>query len=179
MDEPTHEPENYSDIDPISLELVATLRYPFDMNFVDEKGGARWFRYDAWAWLEMFVVDHTNDYTHPVFRTKMPIETRQACFDACCNLLEDCRTAKQQELIDKCQSNAITKRQAYTDSGKLTKVYIYTVSPILDIHILSWWWKWGSKPKPPFAKGMNCQVALEVALLNSKGDEVQRLRNFI
>lgn len=169
--------ENLTDRDPISLEPVQSLTCYFD--YV-HKG--KIYRYDAWAWLEMLVHEETDKYTHPLFRSPLTIQTRQECFDACRRTPpQNRRTDLQQRLIDVCLSQTVHKQKVYDADKRLCSIHIFTVSPLFEMCILDWWWKWsdGSNAKPVFAKAMNCQAALDVSILDSNGQEAFHRQYFV
>lgn len=198
---------NISDVDPISLEPVADIETYFEYvhcptQFEDKTHSAdtydaedpeevglnnyetRYkFRYDAWAWLEMLVHEPTDFYVHPVFRTPLNIEVRQACFNACTEALlrtpHTQHTDKQKQLIRACRSQSVKNHKLYLSNNKLGKIHLFPVSPLYDIRIVQWWWKWSGTPKPDFAKPINCQAAIEYALLDCTHSEVLRRRTFV
>ena len=165
---------NAEDVDPISLEPVSSLACYFDY-----KHNRKIYRYDAWAWLEMMVHEKTDEYTHPIFRCLIPIQDRQNCFEACRDMPN--KSAMQQELIDTCLSESVHKLKDYDLDGRLCRIHIFTVSPLFRMQILEWWWKWAEKPnpKPDFAKAFNCQVAMDVSILDYTGKEALHRQYFV
>jgi hypothetical protein len=171
---------NLDDLDPISLEPVEMIRVYWD--FVAEASG-RTYRYDAWAWLEMFVWGAPQrKFRHPVFAVDICTVDRRRCYDACClarTAHPGSLTQQQRDILTRCESRRIRHTQTYTAEHRISSINIYPESPLLDLEILEWWRKWDSGPRPQFAKGMNCQLAIQYRIYDADGGIVGTPKLFL
>jgi hypothetical protein len=203
-DDGDDDPLNWDDLDPISLEPVCSLPVWFELQdhapeeeqkqqnrkkkqWRRRKSRRRRRRYDAWAWLEMLVRAPERRHLHPVTNAPLAVCDRRACWAACAATRPASRTPAQQALLDTCASRRVTRTIHRHDNGRLRRVELVPVSPLLDLRIdpQNYWCKWVRLPsgapvqKPAWVAGFNCEAAIQFDLVDADDAVVARRKLWI
>jgi hypothetical protein len=183
--------QNWNDDDPVSLEPIRTLQTWFELEFQNKT-----YRYDAWAWLEMFAREEKDRYVHPVFGSHISVQTRTRCWEACAKASAktgakasaktgakasakagakagakaEPEAKEQRALLKQCESLRVRHTDFRDKDGHLCKLHLFVESPLYDIEIDadSSWCRWGGHPKPEWARGFRCEAAIKLSLVDAQ-----------
>jgi hypothetical protein len=115
---------NIIDVDPISLEPIATLKCIWLYKYNNKLYG-----YDAWEWLAYFCESYC--LKHPIFQNDFTLYDIYSVYNTC--LQNKSNLPEHIALLDKCNSNKLYKKKEYNSNGELIGVNIRAMSP-MKIH---------------------------------------------
>ncbi|MDC0366842.1 hypothetical protein OAM67_00275 [bacterium] len=164
---------NWDDVDPISLTPVRDLATFFDLH-IDKRN----YRYDAWSWLEYICTEAKKNpvkFPHPLFKTLLSQEDRLVIYQVC----KQSATApsdRQKQLLKQCESKGIVKSKVYDDHQNLVFVNLRTVSPLLQLNVVSAQNRYDNSLDIPH---VTCTAKIACELLDAGGNSTKSVELYI